>query len=704
MHTLIRPEADPIWHKLTNAQRREVSLWCEMIRIYDAAPDKAAALDRIRFEYEPQLGYPVTRATFLRKRKAVADSVIVAVLGSCKVRIAQGVVRASRLPPAFVSWLRSLCGDMQRRKFQPVFRRVITELRMGSIIPGYDTDWRGIWAAEHPGQAVPPVCPYNEIIERKRGGRQPSGWSYSNLIQYAPEPDIWAGAAVGVHSMRAFNMPMPKTRVGLRPMMLITMDDVDPDLLCHYRGETEARRPTGLGVLDICTGRMIDFTLVPKQKDPVTGKFTGLKGFWIRYKLANIFCSIGIDAEAGLTAMMEHGTAGVDDDEVARINAIIGPGPKAGVGAEQNPFAANGGGVWFAVQRSSTSGAPILKGLFSERGRGLPTFKACIESFWNALHNQMASLPGQVGKDWANSPQDTVGWQREDKELMVIANALAESRDAVKKLRYAQTHALSYDQLNAAFREAIVRLNNRHGHHIEDFDRCGFVNHMVEVAGALVPLDRAARDLAGDDPSAVDAMLRTLAPRQRVEVMSPEEAWNSFPKGQRKVFSPFVGTQILGDELSQVVTVRRGEFVAVNHWSEEPLAYSANIRGEREVYVSQEGEQLRVWVNPINVNWALVSRPSGEFLGVAKYLAPSVWGDVEGMRGNLGELAITRAEQKKRLEHALAGRVKREAERRTRNAAAVAAAIDAFGGEAGRAAQSQLEEMAGEPVGEIEDL
>ena len=695
MNLILHPEVDPFWSRLTNEQRSEVSIWCEIIAQYDRAENKGAALYVLNKRFAPSLGYEITKPTLCRKIKNIRDGIVngvcEGVLGSVAVRMAMGARRSSKMPPAFLSYVRDEAVRNQRRKFQTVWREIIERrLRAGAIIPGYGKDWRGIFADQHPGEPIPPYCPYNAVI-RGWAACQPDGWSYSNLKKYAPERDVWAGAAVGVHAMRKFNMSMPKTRVGLRPMTVITMDDVDPDLLCHYRGEREARRPTGLGVLDIATGCMIDYTLVPKQKDPVTGKCTGLKGFWIRYKLANVFCAIGIDEQAGLTAMMEHGTAGVDDDEVGRINRILGSMPD--------------GQPWFRVQRSSTSGAPIMKGLFSERGRGLPNFKACIESFWNALHNRTAVLPGQVGKDWATSPQDTDGWQREDRDLISVANALAESKDAVEQLKFAQTHALSYDQLNAYYQEAISALNNRQGHAINDFEKCGFVKHMVEVAGALVPLDDAAKDLAGGDPVVAEQMLKTLAPRQRVVVMSPQEAWNSFPKKLRKVFSPFVATQILGDDLSQVVTVKRGEFVAVNHWSEEPLAYSAVVRDEHNVpTVFQEGEQLRVWVNPINVNFALVSRPSGEFLGIAKYLAPSVWGDVDGMAGNLGELAISRAEQRQRLEHALAGRVKRESERRVRNCAAIAAAGAAFGGEAGRAAQSQLEEMAGETFGEIEEL
>ena len=183
---------------------------------------------------------------------------------------------------------------------------------------------------------------------------------------------------------------------------------------------------------------------------------------------------------------------------------------------------------------------------------------------------------------------------------------------------------------------------------------------------ALVPLDKAAKDLAGTLGKSQDEMLRALAPQQRVTVMSPMEAWHKYDAVPRKVFSPFVATQILGDELSQVVTCERGQFEADNQWAEEKVVFAANIRTpDRGIYVAQRGEKLRVWVNPINDNWAMVSRPDGEFLGVAPQLMANPFGaSAEEQRGNLAELAITRAEQQQRLSIALAGRLRREVNRR----------------------------------------
>ena len=678
MSYTLQPQTEPIWHRLTNDERREVSTWCEIIRRFAATKNKNAVLAELNCQYAPVLGYIVTRQTLYRKMEALEGGVIEAILGAAAVRRAKGIRRSSKLPPVFVLHWRQLVGGMQRRKILPVWVGLMTSLRRGDVMPGYGTDWRGIWTMQHPGEALPSHCPYN-LFHQGPLACQPEGWSYSNLMLYAPKKDVLAGAAVGVHAMRKFNMSVPHSRVGLRPMMVITMDDVQPDVYCHYRGESEARRPTGLGVLDIATGKMIGFTLVPSVKRD-DGTVSGLQKFWGRYAWANMLCNqeIGIDREAGIVAMLEHGSAGLTDEDVKRINGILGVGPITDAPAAQNPFG-DGRGVWLTVQRSSTSGAPIMKGLFAERGRGLPNFKAAIESKWNALHNIVASLPGQAGRNWETAPQDTVGWQRKDHELRVICKALATCPQAVEILKEAQTHALHYDQLETAFEAAINALNFRREHDIQEYEQCGYILHMVEVGGALVPMDRAADDLAGGDAEMREIVMKKLAPKQRVVRMSPAEAWASHPKSGRKVFAPFVATEILGEELSQVVTVgTERTFEAVNHWSKERLTFSANVRTEDQgvVYV-EAGEKLRVWVNPMNVNWALVSRADGQFLGLARHLAPAQFGKTN--EDALGELQLSRSEQRRRLAEVVGGRAIREVEREMHNIGVINRALDAAG-------------------------
>ncbi len=89
----------------------------------------------------------------------------------------------------------------------------------------------------------------------------------------------------------------------------------------------------------------------------------------------------------------------------------------------------------------------------------------------------------------------------------------------------------------------------------------------------------------------------------------------------------------------------------------------------------------------------------GVFLGLAKYMAPTVFGNqVKG--GNLGELALARSEQKARANVVAGARLMRETERRADNARVLAQAAAA----PSRAAQSQFEDLAGEGPVELGDL
>ena len=129
MTLILHPEVDPVWSRLTNEQRAKVSLWREIFEQFDRAENKGAAIYLLNRRFAPSLGYELTKPTLYRKLKAVrlglANGVIEGILGSAAVRKAMGARRSPKLPPVFIAWLRGMCGDMQRRKFHPVFREII---------------------------------------------------------------------------------------------------------------------------------------------------------------------------------------------------------------------------------------------------------------------------------------------------------------------------------------------------------------------------------------------------------------------------------------------------------------------------------------------------------------------------------------------------------------------------------------------------
>ena len=682
LQTTFRPELDPLWPRLTNDERALCSAWKEIFRRMDAASDKSAALVIIQREFGATVG-SVSRSTVYRKQAAGAACGVEAIVGRAAVRRARGMRGGSKLPPAFISFWRQLCGEHQRRKVLSAWRHLMRDfLIAGETIPGYGTDWRGIWLMDHPERLLPSACPYTASHEGA-AACAPAGWSYSSLSMLAPEPDVWAGAAVGVHAMRSSNPVIPHTRVGLRAMSVVTMDDVKLDAFCWYPGEREPRRPVGLGVLDVTTGCMVDFTLVPAQERS-DGTVSSLQAFWARYAWANILCNVGIDRD-GVTALLEHGSAGLSEEDERRINEILGPRPD--------------GGAWLTVVRSSTSGAPLLKGLFSERGRGRPTHKAMLESAWNLLHNELQHLPAPSGRNWDAAPQDTVGWTREDKALIrAAADVLAkECPAAVEAIANARTHALPYNQLAEAVQAAIRAMNMRRNHHLQDWLECGFVRQVVEMGGALLPLDRAAEDFAGGDAALREQFMVRMQARSRRIDMSPAEAFASFdPKRTLKRFDAFTATRILGEELSQKATVVRRQFTAEDHFTGKGLVYDGLVtRPDGTTQILEDGDRLHVWVNPIRPDYALVSRPDGVFMGVAKLTVVTAFGQRED-GANLGFLSLVRGEQRRRAAVAAGGRLAREVERRRGNARAFAEAFAADGAPVfGDVDAASLEDLSG---------
>ena len=661
---MLRIELDPLWPGLSDAARAEASAWADVARRMLAADDKGLELVRCRQDYGGLLKR-VGRGTVYRKIKAVTSKGLEGILSKAEMRRAKGGGPCeTSLPPAFVAWWRGLCGMHQRRKGLSVWRSVMRDwLAAGKVIPGYGLDWRGIWLADN-GGVVPSECPYSDD---HRAGLHPRGWGYASLLALAPEQDAWKGAAIGVHAMQAYNPSVPHTRVGLRPMRVITMDDVTLDAFCWYPGEKKARRPVGLGVLDICTANFISWSLVPvrQREDGTSAKLDGLVR---RYADAAVFCHIGIDALEGLIMLLEHGTAGMTPEEEARINGILGARPD--------------GAPWLTVLRSSTSGSPLMRGLFRERGRGRPTHKAMIEAAWNLLHNELAMLPGPSGKDWDNAPQDQEAWEREDIALIRAgAELLAKGcPEAVETIRRARTHALPYDMLDEAVLRALNEINHRRGHAIEGWEGCGFITPMVDVGGVRVSAAAAARSLSGGDAALESALAARLAATAVPERMSPAEAWASFKGRGLRRWDAFTATRILGPELAQRVTVTgKHEFYAKNAFSGARMAFGAVCKTADGLNVFMKPDaEYDVWVNPFNPNAALVCDvPAGRFIGLAPYLRPTVHGDREDA-SNLAVLGVFRGEQKRRAEAAAAGKVAREEARGRLNAAALAVETDKY--------------------------
>jgi hypothetical protein len=637
-----------LWPQLTDRERRMVCAWESIAQRLEAARNTAHELKVIASDYALELR-GLSRSSIFRKVAAYRTYGPEGILSKRTLRRC-GKCDGSALPAAFITYWRARCAGMQRDKVLPVWHALMRDLRAGLVVPGYDCDWRGIYLAEHPKAICPSHCPYS--LDH-RHGKHPRGWSYRNLKSLAPEADVQAACSRGVAALRQFLPSVPHTRVGLGPMQVITMDDVWHDvevLFLHGRKQPTHERPVEVGVMDVLTGCHVCWTLWPVLRTD-EGKRHMVEGYVQRYIQATLFCGIGIHPE-GLIELLEHGTAGLSESEVNRLNAILA--------RYQTPPAC---GQWLTVQRSSTTGAPLIKGLFVERACGNPRHKAMLESSWNLLHNALATLPAATGKDIAHAPADAEGLRREDRALMALVQKAAKAHpEALETLRKAEFHAVSFLKFKEALAAVKHEINHRTDHTLEGWEKCGFIRHIAHLPGG------AELDLEAVPPEKCEqtaALIRALNAPVRLRPMSPAEAFQHATQSVRLVRFPIAcAMEILGEELAERQTVsRRGTLCVRDRFSEEMLTYSAIARTAdgRTIELTRKAT-YRVWQNPFERQGLLVADENGCAIGVCPLLEASAYGDTTSdiAQKNLGLWQEAASHQRKRLEPLLTPKKQRK--------------------------------------------
>lgn len=643
MITTTRPEMDIIWPKLTTAQRIEAGVWVDIIRRMDHAPatGKGAELSLILREYAGMKG--LSKSTIYRKIDAFKAKGVAGIVHGSLVKRVMG--EGSGLPKEFVAFWHGLCGLHQRQKAAAVYRNLFREhLALGKIIPGYDTDWRGIWATENPGREVPARCPYSV------GGQHPHGWSYRNLNLLRPGKDVWAGAAQGAQAMHSLLPSVPHTRVGLAFGSLFVIDDVWHDQKVLLLGQKQAERPLELGMMECLTGRYVSWGLTPVTRR-ADGSRVMLKESYMRYLLSDLLCRVGVNPN-GITILAEHGTAAIRGGMLAEINAEIGR--------------LTGVKEFIKVETSSVYGAPIVAGLFAERPRGNPRFKAMLESSWNLLHNELAMLPGQVGKDRDNSPQDIKGRDDEVRALQPIVNALIQEATPEIERMITMGDYMSFYDFEKILRKVKGYIENRTDHHLEGWDACGFIRRVAIIGGAEVDIDAQAADNPDMAPQLQELIRVTRAPVQ-ARAMSPLAAWHRCEGETQLVRYPMsLAAVILGEACGKRVKVSdKGTITLSDEFgATRTITFNALVDdGTGRLATLPRGETYICNFNPFDGHTLLVSDLAGRYVGSnsAPYL-PVTHGNREADKINLGLLSAAAAEQRKRLAPVIAAQQARRRE------------------------------------------
>ena len=605
---------------LSTRERADVLVWKDVVRRFDAATDKEAAAQSLEAEFRGAIR--ISRPTLFRKLKAFKAEGIV---GLFPVKARRRVCVDCSIPPEFVEkcWKIVACESQRSQGTAAAYRSLFYDwLIPGKVIPGYNTDWRGIWSNEHTGAPPPQHCPY--IPHRCT----PKGWSERNLRRFLPSRPAIVAARIGTMAAREFLPKLPSTRVGLPFGSVFIVDDRFHDAQVKFSGNLNPQGVVELGAIELLSGHYCTYGMKP-VRERADGTRELLREAYMRYLVADIVCRIGYHRD-GCLIVGEHGTARLPKD-VQDLLATL-----------------TNGRVEF--QTGAVLNAPIAKGLLPGAARGNYRMKAALESAHGRYKNDMALLPGQKGADPAHAPEDLPAKQSYHRAMMKACIALAEQApDLCSRIAspfpdyhsYVQACGLIYDRI----------ADDTH-HNLEGWYACGFsIDEFSLFGDGWKPMSELDR-LNPQQRELILAALRSEPRSVRPRRMSRKEAFFTQQARSDLIRLPdSVVPSILGPDLGDIIQPAKDgtfqipdKYLPSTHHTVAALCMTP--KGIRQI-LSRNIKYL-VHFNPLNAREAFISMPDGSYLGKAPVLVPGTKMDFnhdnlailnEMERGMLKELA-----------------------------------------------------------------
>ncbi|MDD5349255.1 MAG: hypothetical protein PHQ12_03495 [Chthoniobacteraceae bacterium] len=495
-----------------------------------------------------------------------------------------------KLPAAFIDFWRGLC-ERNQRKCAPAYRELIREWRAGLDIPGY---------AELPAPSV---------------GDIPAGWSYQNLCRHKPARGELDAARIGRTAFADSRPLVFTTRVGLRVGQYYLFDDMWHDHKVHIPGQRQARRPLEFHALDLASADKFAWGLTAQMEDLETGKLEHLKEAQMRFLVASILAGTGYSPE-GTILVVEHGTAAI----TAEMEGML--------------YDLSGGLI--RVDRSGIGGAAAFAGQYAGRSKGNFRFKAALESLGNLIHNEMAFLPGQVGRNSrVNPPEELHGREREHDALCRAMLALPPERAQLLRLPF-----LDLETFRLIAAEIYRRINGRTEHDLEGWERCGYVTgeYRFSIDNPWLPVAQLLA-LPGPQQAAIHALIDAAPNLTRVRRMSPAEV---FAAGSRDLvkFAPHQTALLLGPDLRVERSVAGGLFEFEDkECGPDIFRYVARVDGE----ALKDRERYATVLNPIDMTLHVFNAKGG-YIGQCERWGSISRADTEALQRQMGRAAKIEAE------------------------------------------------------------
>lgn len=534
--------------------------------------------------------------------------------------------------PQFVAYCKKMAESYQRNS-AAAYRAFTKQWRDGKEIPGLDNS-----------------LPRHEM---------PAGCSDDNFYRIVKDAFALEATRSGLGSAVAKYGPQVfTTRANLWYGSHYAIDDVWHDNFVVFGNQRSSQivRVLQLGGMEIFSGGYIAWGCKPRIQR-ADGKMDNLKEKYARLIVCKILFNEGYSPR-GTEFIAEHGTAAISDFIEACMRKYGGLLP-------------NGKPV-VSVRRSGITGKEQAVIGWRGQGGGNPRAKSWLESFHNLIHNELAFVTGQTGKDVVSRPEYTNNILSEDSDLLKVIAVVAQKnpvRAAQIKCRLLNYHS----DFLPLLADMHYELNRRDWHKLEGWDNIPG-NRVIEYRTAptsdhwltnadfsVLPIEsqNLIIQLAQADKRYINS--RRLSPH---EVRCREMQQSPLIK-----FPAFVIAEMLGPDFARELEVKGAYFKLFSdeELSTEPLRYESVVTDSdgREVQL-KDGHYL-IYINPFDLSVVFVHDAAKRFLGTARRSDRADMADPEQIRAAHGRKAHRLAELQKPILQRHAADVRTETKRLANN-------------------------------------
>ena len=447
-------------------------------------------------------------------------------------------------------------------------------------------------------------CPfpgYEHTPEPEHGTHIPRGWSYGNLLDFAPDAASLKLAWEGAGAFRGVGPQVRTDRKTIEVGARLMIDDYDwnQHVIFHTGGRPEPIRVNQLGILDVRSGALASVFFKPIYQREDGTKDNIKQDHTLLLLCAHLF---NYGYIPGVTQLaLEKGTAGLHP-RLRESFTQFAPGLTFDDAGSRERHQVNGHGG---------------------KDRTNPNKKAAVESLHHLLTNIEASGPANTGANYTQQPEAVHGLMKEVKWL--LSKVSTNEQLALLKLG-----VLSFEDFLPWARSIVATVNARRNHSLQGFPTMLHYRASIDsedwlTAGELLALPQPSQLAIADGVRELPAIFCA-----RVK-QSPNDVFTAGLPGLTRL-SAWQACHLAASVVGQgtrkrVVRSRRlhGAYFEISEsrlaYLSEPLVFEARILTKDGSWQElRDGQEVELVFNPMDESSprkCFVRDERGGFLGIA---------------------------------------------------------------------------------------